>query len=31
MHEGEIWVESSGKAGEGSSFSFTLPVYKETE
>ena len=31
MHEREIWVESSGKAGEGSSFSFTLPVYKETE
>ena len=31
MHKGRIWVESSGKAGEGSLFSFTLPVYKEIE
>ena len=31
MHRGRIWVESSGKAGEGSLFSFTLPVYREIE
>jgi len=31
MHKGRIWVESSGKIGEGSLFSFTLPVYKEIE
>ncbi|NQU31186.1 MAG: GAF domain-containing protein [Anaerolineae bacterium] len=29
MHKGRIWAESSGKVGEGSIFSFTLPVYKE--
>ncbi|HIE25593.1 MAG TPA: GAF domain-containing sensor histidine kinase, partial [Anaerolineales bacterium] len=31
MHEGRIWVESLGKTGEGSTFSFTLPVYKDLE
>jgi len=31
MHRGNIWVESSGKPGEGSTFSFTLPVYKKSE
>ena len=31
MHKGRIWVESSGKIGEGSTFSFTLPVYNESE
>ncbi|MBC8333725.1 MAG: HAMP domain-containing histidine kinase [Anaerolineales bacterium] len=29
MHKGRIWAESSGKVGEGSIFSFTLPVYKK--
>ena len=29
MHEGRIWVESSGKTGEGSLFAFTLPTYKQ--
>jgi signal transduction histidine kinase len=28
MHQGRIWVQSSGIAGEGSTFSFTLPAYK---
>jgi PAS domain S-box-containing protein len=27
MHGGRIWLESSGIPGEGSTFSFTLPVY----
>ena len=27
MHHGHIWLESSGIPGEGSTFSFTLPVY----
>lgn len=27
MHQGRIWVQSSGIQGEGSTFSFTLPVY----
>jgi len=27
MHKGRIWLESSGVRGEGSVFSFTLPVY----
>jgi PAS domain S-box-containing protein len=27
MHKGRIWFESTGKAGEGSTFSFALPVY----
>lgn len=29
MHKGRIWVESSGKTGEGSTFSFTLPLYEK--
>ncbi len=28
MHKGRIWFESSGVAGKGSTFSFTLPVYQ---
>lgn len=28
MHSGRIWFTSSGIPGEGSVFSFTLPVYK---
>ncbi len=28
MHNGKLWMNSSGVAGEGSIFSFTLPVYK---
>jgi len=28
MHNGRIWMKSSGVPGEGSTFSFTLPVYK---
>jgi signal transduction histidine kinase len=31
MHKGEIWVKSPGEHGEGSTFSFTLPVYKKSE
>jgi signal transduction histidine kinase len=27
MQNGRIWVESTGIPGEGSIFSFTLPVY----
>lgn len=27
MHKGRIWMKSSGVRGEGSTFSFTLPVY----
>ena len=27
MHKGRIWLESSGIPGEGSTFSFTLPIY----
>lgn len=27
MHNGQIWLKSSGIPGEGSTFSFTLPVY----
>jgi len=28
MHKGRIWMQSKGLPGEGSTFSFTLPVYK---
>ena len=31
MHNGRIWVESSGIPGEGSTFSFTLPVFQINE
>ncbi len=31
MHNGRIWVKSSGIEGEGSTFSFTIPIYKESE
>lgn len=31
MHKGQIWVKSSGVPGEGSTFSFTLPVYENNE
>jgi PAS domain S-box-containing protein len=29
MHKGRIWMKSSGVAGEGSIFSFTLPLHQE--
>jgi PAS domain S-box-containing protein len=29
MHNGRIWMESRGIPGQGSVFSFTLPVYKD--
>jgi len=28
MHKGRIWMTSTGVPGEGSTFSFTLPIYK---
>lgn len=28
MHNGEIWVDSSGVPGKGSTFTFTIPVYR---
>jgi len=28
MHNGHIWMTSAGVPGEGSTFSFTLPIYK---
>lgn len=28
MHNGRIWMHSTGVPGEGSTFSFTVPVYK---
>ena len=28
MHSGRLWFDSSGVEGEGSTFSFTLPVYE---
>jgi PAS domain S-box-containing protein len=31
MHNGKIWFESSGIPGEGSTFSFTLPIYRMAE
>jgi signal transduction histidine kinase len=31
MHKGRIWLTSSGVPGEGSTFSFTLPVYGNHE
>jgi signal transduction histidine kinase len=31
MHKGRMWMVSSGVAGEGSTFSFTLPAYKKSE
>jgi PAS domain S-box-containing protein len=31
MHQGRIWFESSGVPGEGSKFSFTLPVFTLTQ
>jgi signal transduction histidine kinase len=31
MHNGRIWLESGGIPGQGSTFSFTLPVYKPGE
>ena len=31
MHQGRIWYESAGVPGEGSTFSFTLPVYTSAE
>jgi signal transduction histidine kinase len=31
MHKGRIWMTSSGVAGEGSTFSFTLPLYQAKE
>lgn len=29
MHKGRIWMTSSGVPGDGSTFSFTLPVYQK--
>jgi signal transduction histidine kinase len=31
MHSGKIWLKSSGIPGQGSTFSFTLPVYQPEE
>jgi PAS domain S-box-containing protein len=31
MHRGRLWFQSSGITGEGSTFSFTLPVYGKEE
>jgi signal transduction histidine kinase len=28
MHKGRIWMKSTGVPGEGSTFSFTLPIQK---
>ena len=29
MHKGRIWMKSSGVPGDGSTFSFTLPIYEK--
>jgi signal transduction histidine kinase len=29
MHRGRIWMKSNGVPGDGSVFSFTLPVYEQ--
>jgi signal transduction histidine kinase len=29
MHNGRVWMKSEGVPGNGSTFSFTLPVYEE--
>ena len=31
MHKGRIWLKSAGVPGNGSTFSFTLPVYQAEE
>lgn len=31
MHKGRIWITSTGVPGEGSTFSFTLPLYQVKE
>ncbi|MBE3067611.1 MAG: hypothetical protein IMZ73_09335 [Chloroflexi bacterium] len=31
MHKGKIWMTSRGLPGEGSTISFTLPVYQAEE
>jgi PAS domain S-box-containing protein len=31
MHAGRIWLQSAGIPGEGTTFSFTLPVYRPKE
>jgi PAS domain S-box-containing protein len=31
MHKGRIWMKSTGVPGDGSTFSFTLPVYRAEE
>ena len=31
MHDGKIWVKSPGANGEGSTFSFTIPSFKQSE
>jgi signal transduction histidine kinase len=31
MHKGRMWMKSNGIPGEGSTFSFTLPIYKKNE
>jgi signal transduction histidine kinase len=31
MHKGRIWMKGTGIAGEGSTFSFTLPLYQAKE
>lgn len=31
MHRGRIWIKSRGIEGEGSTFSFTLPVYQSED